>query len=105
MRKTNSTQVLAGGALVDVDERGRTSFIECGWLVQVPSGHPEPDFPSDEWLIVPCPLRRLSVDGSVDWTTCEAGHEHVTYGSEVWQAREAQEAYLEQVAAWESSRL
>lgn len=49
----------------------------CTWLVQVPSGHPEPDFPSDCWLEVPCgaPVK-TNPFGSF---ACEGGHRHVSF--------------------------
>lgn len=48
----------------------------CGWLIQVPSGNPEPDFPSDCYLEVECgaPLA-FNTHGS--WR-CDAGHDHVS---------------------------
>lgn len=31
-----------------------TEPLTCGWLVQVASGNPEPDFPEDCYRIIPC---------------------------------------------------
>ena len=64
---------LASGTLVEVDERGKAAFVGCDWAVQVASGCPEPDFPSDAWKIVDCGTRvRVAADGET--TCCEAGH-------------------------------
>jgi hypothetical protein len=45
----------------------------CPWLIEVPSGNPEPDSPSDTIKHVACGalLRPDGPDGSV----CEAGHQ------------------------------
>lgn len=45
----------------------------CGWLVRVPSGCTEPDFPSDLWMEVECgaTLRPHGRDGHI----CDDGHE------------------------------
>ena len=49
----------------------------CTWLVQVASGHPEPDFPSDLWVEIECGAAVTSNEfGSF---SCEAGHRHVSY--------------------------
>jgi hypothetical protein len=44
----------------------------CGWLIRVPTFHPEPDFPSDLWREVPCcaPMHFDPPNGE----RCEAGH-------------------------------
>jgi hypothetical protein len=48
-------------------------FDTCPWLVEVPSGNPEPDSPSDCWLTVECGAP-VTFDG--DAWSCEAGHGH-----------------------------
>ena len=45
----------------------------CPAQVQVPSGHPEPDFESDLWLIVDCPGVATTVGAG--WK-CTNGHEY-----------------------------
>jgi len=49
----------------------------CFWLVQVPSGNPEPDFPSDTWKEVECGAP-LTTNEFGSWA-CSAGHRHVSY--------------------------
>lgn len=44
----------------------------CDWLVRVPSGNPEPDFPSDLWREVECGAK-LRTDGANGWA-CANGH-------------------------------
>lgn len=64
----------------------------CTWLIEVPSGHPEPDSPADMTAIVECGgLVTFRADG---WD-CEHGHSHDTYGSPAQLAAEATEAVME----------
>jgi hypothetical protein len=70
----NDWRVLASGALVDVDpDTGAASFVRCPWLIQVPNGNPEPDFPEDCYDIVECGalLRFDAPEGE----RCDHGHE------------------------------
>lgn len=64
----------------------------CTWLIQVPSGHPEPDFPSDMWMEIECGAE-VTIDP--DGWHCTAGHEHVTYGSPRQRAAEQVAAQAE----------
>lgn len=66
--------------LVEVDERGRATFLTCSWLVQVPSGNPEPDSEADCWTIVECGAPLFAVPGyeAEDGWRCAHGHEHVS---------------------------
>jgi hypothetical protein len=76
---------LSVGDVVEVDGQAfRCASIGwtplCDWQVEVPSGNPEPDQPSDLWNIVPChgevePITRNGVD--VGWR-CSNGHEWVS---------------------------
>jgi len=57
------------------DNRVYTGDMEqmtCGWLIQVASNNPEPDFPEDLYTLVECGavLGPWPPDGLV----CEAGH-------------------------------
>jgi hypothetical protein len=51
--------------------------LTCGWLVERYNGNPEPDSPSDCYDIVPCGAEVTYDFGG--WS-CEAGHDHRTYG-------------------------
>lgn len=73
---------LASGTLVEPVENkfGQTIWtpVTCDWLVEVPSGHPEPDFPSDLWITVECgaKLKRhpeFPEHGSI----CDHGHDRL----------------------------
>jgi hypothetical protein len=71
-----------------------TTHPPCDWLVEVPSGNPEPDFPSDCWKIVEC---GAAVHQHPDYPNepgaviCEAGHDrlpmHIEHapGGPAWQ--------------------
>lgn len=50
-------------------------FETCPWLVEVPSGNPEPDSPADCWMVVECGAAVSAVP--FGWE-CEAGHGHVS---------------------------
>jgi hypothetical protein len=51
----------------------------CEWLVQVPTGNPEPDSEADLWTEEECgaPIVATAHDGQ-SWR-CAAGHEYVSY--------------------------
>jgi hypothetical protein len=71
-------EVEVDGTTFRCDSVGWTPL--CDWQVEVPSGNPEPDQPSDLWSIVPChgevePILRNGVD--VGWR-CSNGHEWVS---------------------------
>jgi hypothetical protein len=68
----------------------------CHWLIQVPSGHPEPDFPEDLWTEVECGAE-LEINEYGSWR-CAAGHEHVSYEDPRWYAWDAEQAFLERRA-------
>jgi hypothetical protein len=68
-------------------------FDTCTWLVQVPSGCPEPDFESDCWLIVECGAP-VKVNGHGSWR-CEHGHEHVSFADPARRAYDLEQAYLD----------
>jgi hypothetical protein len=46
----------------------------CPDLVEVPSGHPEPDFPSDLWITRPCGAPMFETHGNPNGRTCTDGH-------------------------------
>lgn len=69
----HDTKTLASGTLVEVDERGHATLLECPWLIEVASGNPEPDFPEDCYNIVPCGAR-MRFDAP-DGMICDHGHE------------------------------
>lgn len=94
--------VLRSGRLADVDERGRAELVTCPWLVQVPSGHPEPDSEADCWLTIPCGAPAFAIDGDADagWR-CSNGHHHFTYGSARQRAEEQAEAAVEYAASYD----
>jgi len=56
------------------DERG--SGERCGWLVEVPSGNPEPDSGSDCWMLVECGAALTFTHDGNGWR-CDNGHEHL----------------------------
>ena len=85
-----SFRALASGAIVEIDARGRAQFVTCDWLVEVPSGHPEPDSLADCFVLVGCGARvRVHpaylndprVEDVMDATICENGHDRVSYAS------------------------
>jgi hypothetical protein len=75
----------------------------CGWLVEIPTASlypPEadwyPDSASDVYTTVECgSLAFFDAEGSF---RCEAGHEHLAYGSAAQQAEERIEAAVEEWA-------
>lgn len=75
-----------------------TETQTCGWLVQIASNNPEPDFPEDLYHIVPCgaPLIRDDEDG---WE-CEDGHVHHTYGSAAWREQDYADWMEESGRCW-----
>lgn len=46
----------------------------CGWLIEVPTNNPEPDFPSDMWREEECGAPAFETDRG--WY-CEQGHSYV----------------------------
>lgn len=48
----------------------------CPWIVQVPSGNPEPDSPADLWKEVECGAPITPTHNGQGWE-CDAGHSHV----------------------------
>jgi hypothetical protein len=68
-------------------------FETCPWTILVPSGHPEPDFPSDCWTEVECgsPV----VTNKYGSWRCEAGHEHVSFDDPARRAWDMAEAFRE----------
>jgi hypothetical protein len=76
---------------------GVAHFLICDWLVEVPTFHPEPDFPSDLYAIVPCGANVRSLDGTttLGHTACDAGHVRHTYGSPEWAEAEAYAEFRE----------
>lgn len=82
--KAHMFRYLTAGTLVDVPERGgKAEIIKCSWLVRVPSGHPEPDFPEDCWTEVECGARvreHPSYRGRFEpgeATICDNGHDRL----------------------------
>jgi len=68
---------------------GKDTHMEtCGWLIEVASGHPEPDSPSDMIRIVECGAPVTTI---TDGWECANGHRHLFYGSASQQAEEAME--------------
>lgn len=65
----------------------------CEWLVQVPSGNPEPDFPEDLYREVSCGAA-VEVNDYGSWR-CAHGHEHVTFDDPARGEYEAAMAYAE----------
>lgn len=74
-----------------------TTPVTCDWLVEVASGNPEPDFPSDCFVIVPCGarVRRHPDYPGTHATICDHGHdrlpgeiEFAAYGP-AWQRDQA----------------
>ena len=65
----------------------------CGWLIRVPSGNPEPDFPEDLWLEVECGAE-LTINEYGSWR-CAAGHEHVSFADPARAGWDAEEAWRE----------
>ena len=91
-------RVLRNGRIIDVDDHGRATFETCIWLVQVPTAllypapSPEedpdglwepwyPDSADDLYTIIECGARCSSLDGTLDHTTCDAGHDRHAYGT------------------------
>lgn len=71
-----------------------TDEIEtCPWLVEVPSGNPEPDFPEDLYRVIECGAE-VTFNEYGSWT-CAAGHEHVTYDDPRRDSYDAEMAWNE----------
>jgi hypothetical protein len=75
--------------------------MTCTWLVEVPSGNPEPDFPSDCWTVVECgaPVSEIppaEVGGFEGGYECSVGHRHEPLewawriGGTDWQLEQAE---------------
>lgn len=94
MTRPIGIHALCNGRLVDVAEDGKAELLTCAWLIQVPSGNPEPDFIEDTYRIVECGAP-LFAFGSGGWR-CDAGHHHHPYGSDEQQAEERLEAMFGQ---------
>lgn len=96
-------RALRSGTLVEVDERGKASFVTCSWLIQVASGHPEPDFPEDCWKVIECGAKVKAgghpEDDPLDSTICEAGHGRFAMGSAAWLEQERDEWMAEREMA------
>lgn len=74
------SRFLLSGLLVETSETGVYTAVTCDWLVRVPSGNPEPDFPEDLWRIVPCGAkvrRHPDYPERNDATMCEHGHDRL----------------------------
>lgn len=88
-------RTLGNGIIMELSDDGRAyRRATCHWLVEVPSGNPEPDCYEDTIRIVECdaPLTWVSESGAS--FTCEAGHHHVAYtegGADIEWAREMEE--------------
>lgn len=65
----------------------------CEWLIEVPSGNPEPDFPEDLYRVVECGAP-ITVNEFGSWR-CEAGHKHVSFADPARAGYEAEMAYAE----------
>ena len=93
-------RVLASGRIAIIGERGKVELATCGWLVEVPSGNPEPDSEADCWREVDCGAPLFAIDGDIDagWY-CANGHQHYTYGSARQQQQEREEAFIETLAS------
>jgi hypothetical protein len=77
------------------------TFVTCSWLVEVATGNPEPDFPSDLYTVEECGARVTSLDGKADLehTECENGHVRHAYGSAEWQADDMADYWAERAEA------
>jgi hypothetical protein len=93
-------RALASGALVEVGEDGTAEFLTCSWLIEVATGHPEPDFPSDLYDVVECGAKVFTLDGAadLDHTTCEFGHERHAMGTSEWYRQEWEAEMRERAA-------
>lgn len=68
---------MVGGGWYHVFMSGRElngEVFVCGWLMEVASGHPEPDFYADTVRVVECGA--VARGGDWGWE-CEAGHSYV----------------------------
>jgi hypothetical protein len=70
---------MSNGYWVAPDADGRLHLATCDWLVEVPSGNPEPDSIEDCWTIRPCGARITWFGHEGASFTCEAGHHHESY--------------------------
>ena len=63
-RSSGSTiRRLSSGILVEVFGNNPVKFVTCSWLIEVATGNPEPDFPSDAYRVEECGARVTSLDG------------------------------------------
>ena len=72
---------------------------KCQWLIQVPSGNPEPSCEADLWAAQECggAVEFLEDGADNDSWACQYGHVHWTYGSPRQRAEEAAEAFGERM--------
>jgi hypothetical protein len=68
----------------------------CGWLIEVASGNPEPDFPEDLYRTVECG-RPIEANEFGSWR-CDAGHEHISHEDPARRGWEAELAHAERYA-------
>lgn len=98
MDTVTEIRALTSGTLVEVDEAGLATFPTCDWWVEVPTFHPEPDFPEDLYRIEECGARLHLREGQTDpeaGFVCEGGH-----------VREPLEEYLAPFGtAWQEEQL
>ena len=73
-------RILRSGTVVWV-EGGVATIERCSWLVRVATGNPEPDSIEDTYRDEECGGKVKSLDGTMDHTTCEYGHDRHTYGT------------------------
>ena len=86
-QRPSGVRKLAGGQLVDIDpQTGVAKLLRCDWIVRVPSGNPEPDFPEDLWTHLPCGGRMYAHPDFLQdpgaWV-CEHGHSYAGLENEV----------------------
>ena len=93
---------LSSGVLVEVFGSSPVKFVTCSWLVEVATGNPEPDFPSDLYTVEECGARVTSLDGKADLehTECENGHVRHAYGSAARQEEDQAEYFAERFGAY-----
>lgn len=75
---------LASGTVVHVDATTGRSLGPatpipggCPDLVEILSGHPEPDCEADRWDIVPCDAPAFEIPGNPNGWHCTNGHRHL----------------------------
>lgn len=97
MKKANGFRTVASGSTVYFVDGVAHRTEPCTWLVERPTFHPEPDFPSDLYRVEDCGAAAYT-DGEGRFV-CEHGHSRGTLEEELgaggleWQREQHERSY------------